>query len=217
MTEPNHQEDEQWLAALAGNHDPGADPRINQQAAALRKALKERNTALNAAVPEADDALYQQILFKLRRERIEESAEPETGRKAIAFSRGAGAGSLPPEKAPPRKSFRPAYWGLAASLVLGTVLVLQSGLLDRSDSEFAVRGDRHATVLIVEEPKSRAKELIEGLKAAGAEPRVEQLPSGRIKIIVMTSPAVNDYLILERIMPATKDKQIVLILDPSPK
>jgi hypothetical protein len=217
MTEPNHQEDEQWLAALAGNPDPGADPRINQQATALRKALKERNTALNAAVPEADDALYQQILFKLRRERIGESAEPESGRKAIAFSRGAGAGSLTSEKTPPRKSFRPAYWGLAASLVLGTVLVLQSGLLDLSDSEFAVRGDRHATMLIVEDPQTRSKELLNGLKAAGAEPRVEQLPSGRVKIIVKSSPAVTDYLMLERIKPAAKGEQIVLILDPVPK
>ena len=217
MTEPNHQEDEQWLAALAGNPDPGADPRINQQAASLRKALQERNKALNAAEPEADDALYQQILFKLRRERIGESAEPETGRKAIAFSRGAGAVSSPPGKAPPRKSFSLAYWGLAASLVLGTVLVLQSGLLDRSDSEFAVRGDRHATVLIVEEPKSRAKELIDGLKAAGAEPHVEQLPSGRVKIVIKSSTKALDYLTTQRIDPVLYKDTITLIIDPVQK
>ena len=217
MTDIDHQEDDQWLAALAGNPDPKADPRVNRQAADLRKALQENNKALDSNIPKADEALYQQILFRLRRERILEPTESDSQLETNLLSRLPGGVDASPSEIKPRRSFRPAYWGLAASLSLGTVLVLQSGFIDRGDSDFAVRGERNATILIVQDPQSKSTELLEGLKGVGAEPSVELLSSGRIKIVVKSSNTVLDYLMLERITPTIKDGKITLILDPTPK
>ena len=217
MTNQDHREDDQWLAALSGNPDPQADTQVNRQAAALRQALQEQEKALDSITQKADDALYQQILFRLRRERLLDTTQSNDQLEAIRFSRKDGDEGISHPKTKPQTLFRPAYWGLAASLLLGTILVLQTGLLDREDGELAVRGDRHATVLIVQDPKSRSTELLAGLKAAGAAPTLDTLPSGRIKITVKTSNAVVDYLMLERITPMIKDEQIILILDPAPK
>lgn len=191
MTTPSNPQDEKWLAALAGHPEPDADAPVNQQAAALRKALQQRGKQVDAHVPPADDALYQRILFRLRRERLSDDA--------------------------PIQRSNWGYWGLAATLLLGAVLVLQSGLFDSHDNELAVRGDRHATVMIVTDPQTRASELLTGLKAVGAEPKLERLQPGRMKIVVKSSNAVLDYLSTQHIDPKIHNETVVLILDPAPK
>lgn len=73
MTQPPNIQDEQWFAALAGNPDPTADPEINREALALRKALKARNERIAAEIPKADAAHYEQLMFRLRREGLIET------------------------------------------------------------------------------------------------------------------------------------------------
>lgn len=68
MIQPSDPKDSQWLDALAGKPDPAASPGINSQAAALRKALRERSRAMDQRVPMPSSAQYQQILFRLQRE-----------------------------------------------------------------------------------------------------------------------------------------------------
>lgn len=68
MTLPSNSEDLQWLDALAGNPDPQASRSVNLQGAALRKALQQRNVALEEVVPKADTEQYQQIVGRLKRE-----------------------------------------------------------------------------------------------------------------------------------------------------
>ena len=84
MTHASEKEDEHWLKALAGNPDPGADPKINLQAASLRRALQARKRLLDTEVPIADAEPYQQILFRLRRENFPDSEENDSEGLAVA-------------------------------------------------------------------------------------------------------------------------------------
>ena len=62
--------DEQWLSALAGKPEASADPALNAQADALRRAIQLRNARLLDHAPNADSVLYEKILFRLRQERL---------------------------------------------------------------------------------------------------------------------------------------------------
>lgn len=68
MTQPSDSEDSQWLDALAGNPSAAADPKVNQQALAVRAALQARRQRLDQGVPEADYAQHEEILLRLQRE-----------------------------------------------------------------------------------------------------------------------------------------------------
>lgn len=84
MTHASENEDEHWLKALAGNPDPGGDPKINLQAESLRRALQARKRLLDTEVPIADAGPYQEILFRLRRENFSNSEQPDYGAMAAA-------------------------------------------------------------------------------------------------------------------------------------
>ena len=181
---PDH-EDEQWLSALAGRSDPAADSTRNLQAEALRRALKARAERLDAAVPAADAAQYQQLLFRLRRE---------------------GLLSAPPIWQNPK------MWGGAATVVLGVAVVIQSaGLFQGPGDADVMRGSKAGT-LIVAEPEARLAELLTGLRAAGEEPVVKREADGAVVLTVNSSAKVLDYLNSQRIEPPVSDGKIVLVL-----
>lgn len=181
--------DSQWLAALAGDPDPKADPQSNWQPLALRKALQARSERLTLEVPKADQALYEQTLFRLRRE-----------------------GML--RKRPLWRV--PAAWGVAATFVLGVAVVIQMDGRFKGDGELdTLRGGGQSTVLIVTDPEARLAELLTGLKAVGADPKTERLSGGRIVLRVKSTSTTLDYLSTQRIEPNVKDGQVVLMLTPS--
>lgn len=182
--------DSHWLAALAGQPDPLADAAANRQALALRQALQARSARLAQDTPRADAALFQQLQFRLRREGLLGSL--------------AGRSQWP-------------VWGLAASLLVGLVWLTQvDGLFKRDDDGNAtLRGGGQATVLLVADPEARLAELLAGLRAAGAQPQVDRQGAGRIRLQVIASPAVLDYLGTQRIAPALVDGQVLLMLAPS--
>jgi hypothetical protein len=182
--------DSHWLAALAGQPDPLADASANRQALALRQALQARSARLAQDTPRADAALFQQLQFRLRREGLLGSL--------------AGRSQWP-------------VWGLAASLLVGLVWLTQvDGLFKRDDDGNAtLRGGGQATVLLVADPEARLAELLAGLRAAGAQPQVDRQAAGRIRLQVIASPAVLDYLDTQRIAPALVDGQVLLMLAPS--
>lgn len=182
--------DSHWLAALAGQPDPLADAAANRQALALRQALQARSARLAQDTPRADAALFEQLQFRLRREGLLGSL--------------AGRSQWP-------------VWGLAASLLVGLVWLTQvDGLFKRDDDGNAtLRGGGQATVLLVADPEARLAELLAGLRAAGAQPQVDRQGAGRIRLQVIASPAVLDYLDTQRIAPALVDGQVLLMLAPS--
>ena len=182
--------DSHWLAALAGQPDPLADAAANRQALALRQALQARSARLAQDTPRADAALFEQLQFRLRREGLLGSL--------------AGRSQWP-------------VWGLAASLLVGLVWLTQvDGLFKRDDDgHTTLRGGGQATVLLVADPEARLAELLAGLRAAGAQPQVDRQGAGRIRLQVIASPAVLDYLDTQRIAPALVDGQVLLMLAPS--
>lgn len=188
MTQTTDQDDQQWLSALAGQADPGASQQVNQQAAALRRALQARHDLLEVTVPTADDTQYQQLLFRLRREGL--------------------TSSRPPWR-------RPMLWGLAATVVLGVGVVIQMGGLhfDQGDID-TLRGGGPSTVLIVSEPEVRLAELLAGLRAAGEEPTVKRATNGRIILTVKGSAKALDYLSEQRIEPTLHQGRLTIELQP---
>ena len=192
---PNDTADAQWLAALAGQPDAQADPRLNREAAALRQALQQRSRQLDQAVPAADALLWQQLQFRLRR-----------------------AGLL---RQPPRWQRLPA-WGLAATLVLAVGLGLQlgggqggwfGGWFGRDNGDHVLRGGP-GLQLRVSQPEARLAELLAGLQAAGAQPTISRPGGGRILLQVAASEAVLDYLASQRIEPPRADGSVTLLLVP---
>lgn len=188
MTQATDHDDQQWLSALAGQADPSASPQVNQQAAALRRALQARRELVEATVPKADDAQYQQLAFRLRREGL--------------------TSSRPPWR-------KPMLWGLAATVVLGVGVVIQMGGLhfDQGDID-TLRGGGPATVLIVPEPELRLAELLAGLRAAGEEPTVKRAANGRIVLTVQGSAKVLAYLSEQRIEPTLHQGRLTIELQP---
>lgn len=182
--------DSHWLAALAGQPDPLADAAANRQALALRQALQARSARLAQDTPRADAALFEQLQFRLRREGL--------------LGSSVGSRQWP-------------VWGLAASVLVGLVWLTQvDGLFKRDDDGNAtLRGGGQATVLLVADPEARLAELLAGLRAAGAQPQVDRQAAGRIRLQVMASPAVLDYLGTQRIAPALVEGQVLLTLEPS--
>jgi hypothetical protein len=186
--------DAPWQAALAGRLDPHADPVVNAQALALRAALQGREALLEARVPAADEALLQQLQFRLRREGL-------TGRNpAAAFAT------------------RWPVWGLAATVVLG-VAVYMGAATQHTPPEAAIDvlrgGAASALELRVADPQARLASLQAALQAAGAAPRVSPLPDGRIRLEVAATPAVLDELERQRLEPLVVAGQVTLLLVPT--
>ena len=189
MTQLPDKEDEMWLNALAGRPDPAAEGVVNQQAESLRRVLLAQRTRLEASVPQADDALYQQLLFRLKREGLLKTQRPWSN---------------------------PMLWGLVATLVLGVGVVMQmGGLYPGHDDADTLRGGGKATVLVVENPEVRLIELLAGFKAVGAEPVVKRETGGRILVTVKSSAKVLDYLREQRIEPTVVDGMVTLLLQTS--
>jgi hypothetical protein len=186
MTNDSDKEDAQWLSALAGKAEPDAQPKVNQQAEALRRALKARSDLLASRVPEADEAQYQQILFRLRREGLTSSK---------------------------RGWHNPVRWGLAATIVMGVGLVTQMSYLNLDGSgNDVLRGAEHATAIIVADPEARLAELRAGLQIAGEVPKIERLANGQIVLTVKATEKVLAYLQTQRIEPDISGGNAVLKL-----
>jgi hypothetical protein len=186
--QPDH-DDEQWLNALAGKQDPNAAPQTNLQAAALRRALQARKDQLEAQVPVADDAQYQQLLFRLRRESLASSKQGWRNHK---------------------------LWGVAATVVVGIGVVIQMGVLNLNpDDANVMRGSEKSTVLVVADPETRLSELLTGLKVVGEEPSVKREANSRIVLTIKASDKALDYLTGQRIEPMVTNGQVTLTLMPA--
>ena len=223
MTTPQDRQDEQWLEALAGRPDPHAPPWLNKQASLLRKALAAQKSEIDRRTPKADEALYQQLLFRFRREGLlRTTAIPQQPRfRALAASvlrwgGLAGAATL---------SWNPRYLALAASVLLAVGIVFHGGLFNpQAEEDFLVlkggqmvtRGGERAIVQVVTDPNARLAELRSGLNAAGVQPKVSKDKSGRVRIAATRLDAVVDYLNEQRLGPIPAEPEVVIILEKAP-
>lgn len=200
-------DNEQWLNAVAGRSDSAADFKLNSQAQALRRALQARAEKLEVKVPFADEGQYQQLLVRLRREKLLAS---HTGwRDWPCWHKVGQVLGLPRDGISWRS---PAVWGSVATLVLGVTVVIQSGGGLHGQNEADVLRGGTATSLIVAEPETRLAELLIGLRAAGEEPDVKRLDKGGIVITVVGNAKVLDYLGAQRIEPTVSDGKITILL-----
>jgi hypothetical protein len=212
MTQLPDKEDDQWLNVLAGRSDPAADYVVKQQAEALRRVLQAQRAKLEELVPQADDAQYQQLLFRLKREGLIKNSGPL--RSFVSWGQVKGQ-----QAAKTMLASNSALWGMAATLVLVVGVIVQMGgpRTDQEDLRNDVLRGGQTTVMIVENPESRLVELLAGLKAAGAEPVVRRETGGRILVTVKSSDKVLDYLREQRngIDPTVVDGMVTLSLEPN--
>ncbi len=212
MTTDQDKDDAQWLATLAGQKNTGADPVVQAQAEALRHALQAQSQRVDTRVPLADDAHYEQLLFRLRREGLTGNTNPvvrvtEWGRHQGQMAARAMA------------NHSALAWGVAACAVLVVGVALHLTRMpqgsDGPDMRLILRGQ--GTVLIVADPSARAAELVVGLKAAGVEPAVVVGEDGRVQLKFAASAAALDYLMTQRIEPQPVEGVVTLTLTAAPK
>lgn len=207
MTQAQDNDDATWLATLAGQTNTGADASTRAQAEALRTALLAQSQRMDSRVPLADEAQYQQLLFRLRREGLTGHSSPLN--QVVAWGRAQGQMA-----ARTMASHNLWAWGLAACAVLVAGVALQWSRTpqgsDGPDMRLILRGQ--GTVLIVSDPHARATELVAGLKAAGVEPAVVPGQNGQIQLKFLASDAALAYLSTQRIEPQPVEGWVTLTL-----
>ncbi len=220
MNNELNQQDQDWFDALAGKPKSGMNALDAAQALAVRTALMERRDALEADARQPDVAQLSRLRQRLVREGLMKAATSNSTHKGLwerflgifAASGRGGSTSIP-------------LWGVAASLVIVVVAVIQIGTLSNvQDPTFdAFRGGT-ATVLIVDDPQAKLTELQAGLR--GVERwwwpwtsfEVKQLEGNGFQIDIKVDEPVLDYLEEQRISPTVKDGIVrILIQRPAAK
>lgn len=204
----NKQDDEQWLAALAGRPDPSADPATNAQANAMRSAMLARREQLERDAQLADASEFERLRSRLKHERLlQEKVTPKHSPNSTGFM--AWVATLFPAKA--EGSFILPTWSLAANLVLAIVVVFQLFTPDASKpNEADILRSGQVTVLRVSDPKARLAELTDGLDKRNVRYVVKRSSVEIFELIIQANDEVFDYLIEQRIEANVIDEVIFL-------
>jgi hypothetical protein len=199
-----------WLEALAGRPAAELDEPSRQEAERLRRAIAHRKAELESMVPGASEADFE----RLRERLIVEQPEPSQSPGTVAQDGSQEVRDDTPGRRLPANN--PVFrWGIAAALVLATALTVQMGIFDSQEGtrDHEILRGEVTTTQIVENPSVRATELQQLLQRAGAAPVVQPLKDGRVVLRVAATPEVLEALGQQRILPQTKDGQIVLVLE----
>lgn len=207
----NKQDDEQWLAALAGRPDPSADPATNAQAHALRSAMLARREQLERDAQHANAGEFERLRTRLTHEGLlQEKVTPEHNLKNTGFM--AWVATWFPAEA--KGSFALPAWSLAANLVLAIVVVFQLVTPDASKpNEADVLRSGQATVLRVSDPESRLAELTHGLNEINTRYVVKRDLDGTFELIIQFNKKALDYLIEQRIETPVVDDVFIVRLE----
>jgi hypothetical protein len=174
------------------------DPATRRQADLLRAALQRRKAKLDAGIEAPSEANFQRLLFRLRQEGLDRPRE-----------------ALP-------LHLRPFAWGIAASLMLATVIMIQQGgFIGGQDDDLVMRSaPEKATIRLVDDVTASRDELVGLLKQAGSEPKVTVVKAtGEVVIQVVATQPVLDALAGDplRIYPEIQDGKITVILKSAKK
>lgn len=213
MSKDISKEDRDWLDSLAGKLPPDADPVVSAEAMAVRKALASRRDEIEAEAARVGDIGLHKIRARLQREGLMGSpdrAKQEHGwLKRIKGFFGIGSGTGSANRAP--------VWGLAATLALAILLTMQLPQPDTNETT-VVRGDSHATTLIVENPEARANEILAGIKALNPDAvQMTRLGDGSIQLLIRDSQPVLDYLLAHRIEAIAVEGNVKILVVPLEK
>jgi hypothetical protein len=213
MSEEISKEDRDWLDSLAGKPPKDADPVVSAEALAVRKALASRRNEIEADAARVGNIGLEEIRARLQREGLmgsPDKAEQEYGwleRIKGFFGIGSGTGSVN----------RFPVWGLAATLALAILLTMQMPRQE-PDEATVVRGDPHATTLVVENPEARANEIVAGIKSLSPDAvQMTRLSDGSIQLRIRDSQPVQDYLLAQRIEAVVVEGNVQILVVPLKK
>lgn len=207
----NKQDDEQWLAALAGKPDPSADPATNAQANALRSAMLTRREQLERDTQLADTGEFERLRSRLKREGLLQD-ELKTNQRPENTGFMAWVATWFPAKS--EGSFFIPTWSLAANLILAVVVVFQLVTPDTPNQDEAdVLRSGQVTVLRVFDPEARLVELTDGLDKRDARYVVKRGFAATLELIIQANDEASDYLIEQRIEANVTDGLIFINLE----
>lgn len=186
-------DDQAWLEVLAGRSVTDMDQASRQQAERVRAALIRRRARHVTSAPSLDDASFERLLFRMKREGVDSG----TGTQRVR---------------------RPSFvWGIAASVVLGIAVVFQ--VTDPQRGSEVMRGTPDkATIRVVDDLQASQDEIVTLIKQAGADPKVTVIKgTGDVVIQVEATQAVRDALAGDplRIYPDIQDGKITVVLKPT--
>lgn len=180
-------DDEAWLEVLAGRPVGTMDEASRQQAERVRAAMIRRRERVASTAPPLGDEAFERLLFRMKREGLDSGRASRFGRQ-------------------------PSFiWGVAASIMLATVLSFQHFSMQGEDDYTVLRGPSD-TVLVDSDPSARLSTLRTTLTSAGAAPEVKTLKDGTIIISVADTPQVLVALGNERIYPVPSAGKVVLVI-----
>jgi hypothetical protein len=197
-------DDEAWLEVLAGRSVTDMDQASRQQAERVRASLIRRRSRHVTSAPSLDDASFERLLFRMKREGVDSG----TGTQRVR---------------------QPSFvWGIAASVVLGVAVVFQvtdptgdwdllGGNKQRGSEVMRGTPDK-ATIRLVDDLQASQAEIVTLIKQAGAEPNVTVIKgTGDVVIQVEATQAVRDALAGDplRIYPDIQDGKITVVLKPT--
>ncbi len=218
MESSQEKQKQQWLAAVAGRPDPEADSVLNLQAEAVRRVLTQHKAVLETKIPPLDERVYENILAQGRKQ--EEAAALRETRPSNHMGNIFSLFCINAAKAKYRTKIwaQSSMWGLAATLVLGVLVVLQTGVLTSppEDESTVYRGSTANLVQVVDDPVQRLDELLKDFGAMGISNQVSvQREPQKITIEVPNTEQVMTYLEDQRFRPDPSQQPIVIILKPS--
>lgn len=240
MTNEIDRDNDDWLLALSGEPRSNADKFTNAQAEAVRNALARRSAELDKEAPEASDAGYHRLLFRLKREGYigPEAANKLANKLAAANDSPSthvrtGTYDLPPAMrsansgAPTMRhdtstiQAKRTWWnpalGMAAVFVIGAALVFYMQVSRHKEEDpFAVRGGT-ATVLIVPDQNEKVIYLVDALNPLGGEVKIIREADGSVSLIVTANDKVLERLAEDRIQPDVKEGLIKISVVPQPR
>jgi hypothetical protein len=199
LRKAQRQRNDGLMFSLTGTSTPPVstlDVASRRQAERVRAALIRRKEQMAAAAPRMGDQAFERLLFRMKRERVDSGRAKPLVREPTFI------------------------WGIAASLMLATVIIIQQGgFMGGQDDDLVMRSaPEKATIRLVDDVTASRDELMGLLKQAGSEPKVAVVKAtGEVVIQVVATQPVLDALAGDplRIYPEIQDGQITVVLKPT--
>lgn len=161
-------EDQDWLDALAGKPNPGADPEVTRRAALLRQAIQRHDTLLKADEFDVEAGL-QKLRFRMQHEGLRGSGKP-------AFM-----------------TSRFTQYAMAASIVLTIGLTMRLYLYEQPmQNEAEIMRGSSQQIVLATDPEARLKQLAAELDQLGIKYQIERKDGKILLKAVGVDPAKEE-------------------------
>ncbi len=192
MTNEIDRDNEDWLQAIAGEPRLDADKFTNAHAAAIRKALLNRAQAQNEEAPDASDAGYHRLLFRLKREGLLKPLTHQASNTTSFFARPLA---------------------IAAVFFLGAIVVFHSYQINEESKEILYKGESGQFITRVEDPEKVAVAIANSLKTNGIAYQLIELPRGTKQLIIPSSAEAIKILIDHKIKVRSDTRSIDILIE----